>query len=161
MNNIFGHMSGILNEGRQVSVVSLYRDSGVERSLVLEDDYEARGLPCRSEEGLSFTSGEGGFMMVEHYLPKPRLVILGGGHIALPLSRIGAILGFRVAVFDDRLSFANKDRFPDAETVICESFDDLGKCLKITPSDYVIIVTRGHKHDALCLRDILNGGAPR
>ena len=44
--------------------------------------------------------------------PKERLIILGGGHVALPVAEFGARVGFLVTVVDDRLSFANPGRFP-------------------------------------------------
>ena len=99
--------------------------------------------------------------MVEYYSPKPRLIVLGGGHIAVPLCQIGAILGFHIVVYDDRPSFANKERFPNAETVICDSFEHVANRANISKNDCVVIVTRGHLHDGLCLRNILEGVFPR
>ena len=52
------------------------------------------------------------------WTPRERLILLGAGHIALPLCQIGALLDFSVTVLDDRPSFANHLRFPQAETVI-------------------------------------------
>jgi xanthine dehydrogenase accessory factor len=99
--------------------------------------------------------------MIERYAPNPRLVVLGAGHIALPLSGMGASLGFQVLVFDDRPSFANQACFPDAKTVICDSFDKVTERIPINRNDYVIIITRGHRHDGQCLRSILEGEFPR
>jgi xanthine dehydrogenase accessory factor len=93
-------------------------------------------------------------MIVERFLPKRRMFIFGGGHIALPLSHVASMLKFDVVVYDDRPMFANKERFPDAE-VICESFDKIDDLVTFRPSDYVAIVTRGHKHDEDCLRAVL------
>ena len=61
---------------------------------------------------------------------------------------------------DDRLSFANPGRFPMAEKVICDDFGHAIKELKIQESDYICIVTRGHRHDADCLRMIGKGKEP-
>ena len=68
--------------------------------------------------------------------------------------------GFAVTVCDDRPDFANRQRFPDAENVICDSFENAIRSLKLTPYDYVVIITRGHRHDADCLRVILPGTQP-
>lgn len=94
-------------------------------------------------------------LFVEPYFPRERLIVLGGGHIALPLVEIAARVGFQVTVVDDRPSFANSYRFPTAEKVLCESFTTCFKQLKITRNDYIVIITRGHRHDAECLRQIL------
>ena len=86
--------------------------------------------------------------VAEPFFPKERLIILGGGHVALPVAEFGARVGFLVTVVDDRLSFANPGRFPMAEKVICDDFGHAIKELKIQESDYICIVTRGHRHDA-------------
>ena len=65
--------------------------------------------------------------VAEPFFPKERLIILGGGHVALPVAEFGARVGFLVTVVDDRLSFANPGRFPMAEKVIC---DDFGHAIK-------------------------------
>lgn len=91
----------------------------------------------------------------EVFYPKERLIILGGGHIALPLAEFAARTGFQVTVADDRPSFANNARFPQAEEVICDSFVNIIPRLMITRNDYLVIITRGHRHDMDCLREIL------
>src|SRR5271157_5395484 len=53
-------------------------------------------------------------VFVEPILPVPRVVIFGGGHISLSLARVAALTGFSIVVVDDRASYANRDRFPDA-----------------------------------------------
>ena len=54
--------------------------------------------------------------------PQERLLVLGGGHIALHVVEFAAKCGFSVTVADDRPDFANRQRFPLAEQVICDSF---------------------------------------
>jgi xanthine dehydrogenase accessory factor len=51
--------------------------------------------------------------------------------------------------------FANRQRFPWADEVICESFDRVFERLGINRSAFVVIVTRGHRHDLDCLRAVL------
>lgn len=94
--------------------------------------------------------------LIEPCFPEPHLIILGGGHIAKPLAEFGSKAGFLVTVVDDRPSFANRERFPSAEKVICESFDKCFDLLNINESCFVVIVTRGHRHDMDCLRQVLN-----
>ncbi len=95
------------------------------------------------------------------FLPPQRLILLGGGHVAQPLCRYAADLEFDVAVVDDRPGFANAVRFPDAGRVICDSFEQAIQHLNITKYDFVCVITRGHRHDALCLRALLSGEMPR
>ncbi|BDR76078.1 XdhC family protein [Clostridium tetani] len=95
-------------------------------------------------------------ILVEPFFPKPRLIIFGGGHIARPLVEFSSRVGFSITVIDDRLSFANKSRFPEAEKVICESFSKSFDLIDFRESDFIVIITRGHKHDEMVLRKILN-----
>lgn len=95
------------------------------------------------------------------FLPPQRLILLGGGHVAQPLCRYAADLEFDVVVVDDRPGFANAVRFPEAGRVVCDGFDHAIAELAITKYDFVCVITRGHRHDAACLRQLLAGEQPR
>jgi xanthine dehydrogenase accessory factor len=92
---------------------------------------------------------------VEVYLeargPVQELVIVGAGHIAQPLSRMGALLGFQVTVLDDRPDFATQERFPEAHRLIRADFTDPFIDIAIHPGSHILLVTRGHKYDYECL----------
>ncbi|MGI5921251.1 MAG: XdhC family protein [Syntrophomonadaceae bacterium] len=103
-----------------------------------------------------FQAANGTSILIEPYFPESRLIVLGGGHIAKPLVEFGARVGFLVTVVDDRPMFANQDRFPDAEKVICDSFNNCFTRLNLNESSFVVIVTRGHRHDYECLKQVLN-----
>ena len=83
-----------------------------------------------------------------------RLLVCGAGHIAVPLARFAREVGFKVSVLDDRADFANSTRFPDCD-VITEEFSIALRDFPITLSTYVVVITRGHEHDADCLLEIL------
>lgn len=93
-------------------------------------------------------------LIAEPFFPIPNLIIFGGGHIGKALCEFGARLGFSITVVDDRIEFANAERFPDADYVVCESFDKCFDQLQFNQHTYVVIVTRGHRHDTACLREI-------
>ncbi|MEX0836717.1 MAG: XdhC family protein [Gemmatimonadota bacterium] len=83
--------------------------------------------------------------------PVLELVIVGAGHIARPLSRTGASLGFRVSVLDDRPDFATRERFPEAERLLRADFDDPFRDVPMHERTHIVLVTRGHKYDYACL----------
>ncbi len=85
-----------------------------------------------------------------------QLLILGGGHIALPLATMAQMIGYEVTVVDDRPSFANSRRFNTAHRVICDDFERALDCVNINSQTYVVIITRGHRHDKVCLRKVIN-----
>ena len=91
----------------------------------------------------------------EAHRAPPELVIVGAGHIARPLCRIGAMLGFRVRVLDDRPEFATRERFPEAYAVVRADFSDPFRDVVVGPGTYLVLVTRGHKYDFEALRDLL------
>ena len=98
--------------------------------------------------------------LFEPFYPEERLIVLGCGHIAIPLVNFASAVGFVVTVVDDRPSFANVSRFPLAGRVICEAFHKALVALNVTQSDYVVIITRGHQHDQACLAQLLSGVEP-
>ncbi|HZT05424.1 MAG TPA: XdhC/CoxI family protein [Chloroflexota bacterium] len=87
--------------------------------------------------------------------PRPQLLVVGAGHIAVPLARFGSQLGFEVVVVDDREKFANRERFPDADRVIAAGFGETLRDYPINRSTFVVIITRAHTYDEESLRLIL------
>ena len=73
----------------------------------------------------------------------------------MPLARLGAMLGFRVTVLDDREEFADEARFPEAARVIRADFADPFRDLRIGRRSYVVLVTRAHRYDFDCLSHLL------
>ena len=86
--------------------------------------------------------------------PDEELIMCGAGHIAIPLARFARRLGFRVTVIDDRSDFASPSRFPNCN-VIAEDFTTALRDYHFSPAAYVVVITRGHEHDADCLIEIL------
>lgn len=162
MENIYQKLAATLKANRKIGLLSTYTAAGVCKELLEEDggtweqlltQAYAKGIPSFVREGENLT-------VVEPFSPESRLVILGGGHIALPLVEFGSKLGFSIVVVDDRPSFANEGRFPAAQKVCCGSFEEVIPALRLNAFDYVVIVTRGHRHDTACLRMILQGEEP-
>jgi len=89
----------------------------------------------------------------EWFSPQPKLFICGGGHVAKEVAALAVHLDFPVTVFDDRPDLANRERFPTAEKVVCDSYDNLKNHLE-TSACYVV-VTPDHKADLKCVSTIL------
>jgi len=88
----------------------------------------------------------------------PTLCLFGAGHVAQPLARMAKAAGFRVEVADDRIKFANRERFPEADVVIVEEFATAASRMTLGPNTYAIVVTRGHKGDEEALAACLGKG---
>ena len=91
-------------------------------------------------------------IFVEPVLPAATLYIFGAGHVAYSLYRSAKVAGFDVNVIDDRESYANRERFPEAKEVIAEDFDQAMARLSPNETSYIVIVTRGHRDDMRMLR---------
>ncbi|MDD5986207.1 MAG: XdhC family protein [Eubacteriales bacterium] len=164
MKTIYEKIRDLLPQEGKVSVIT--RLSGAEGSVkedmhrTLLADFPQETIDARHRVKVHAEADGDTLTICEPVLPKERLIVLGGGHISLSLCEFAAQCGFEVHVCDDRPAFANTQRFPHAAEVICDSFENAIRDLKITSCDYVVIVTRGHTHDADCLRVLLPGTFP-
>jgi xanthine dehydrogenase accessory factor len=89
---------------------------------------------------------------LEPVFPSPRLIIVGAGHIGKALSHLARMLDFEVIVIDDRREFANPDNLPDADHIIVKNIGEAIDVVEKTADTYIVIVTRGHKDDAIALK---------
>lgn len=118
----------------------------------LREVMETRKVQVKSYE---LAPGKTAEVFFELFLPPPRLVIAGAGHIALPLAAMGKMLDYEVVVIDDRATFANKTRFPTADQVLVDDYEHAMTTLELNASTFVVLVTRGHRHDVLSLRKVI------
>ena len=96
--------------------------------------------------------GDAHELLVEPVLSRPRLVVVGGGHVGLALARQGALLDMGVTVVEDRPEFAQRERFPAAIEVMHADMTAALRTMAIGWNSFIVIATRGHKLDAQCLR---------
>ena len=97
----------------------------------------------------------GSRILLESVAPAATLVILGGGHLSGEIVPLAKRVHFHVTVVDDRPMFADRDRFPEADEVLLSEFDEAFDRIPIDDNTFVVIVTRGHLHDRLCLEKSL------
>jgi xanthine dehydrogenase accessory factor len=132
--------------------------AGLESRIAAEAREVLRG---RNHRTLRY-DGEAGstvlFVEVQHR--PPELIVVGAGHIAVPLARLGTLCNFTVTVLDDRPQFANRQRFPEADQVLATSLRETMAGWvaggRMGPDTYVVLVTRGHQYDVDCLLEILD-----
>ena len=145
---LYSNVERYLSDGKGIAV----KTTGSGREGNIADGFHRELIPLDPENlKPQFAETEDGFCLIEPITPPERMIILGGGHISLSLCQFASACGFDITIVDDRPAFANAARFPMAH-VICDTFEAALEQLTITPYDYVIIVTRGHRHDGDCLR---------
>jgi xanthine/CO dehydrogenase XdhC/CoxF family maturation factor len=88
---------------------------------------------------------------------KLNLLVCGAGHVGQAVGLMGSLLGYKVVVADDRPEFAIRSRFPDPRIqLMVGDYSRVLKNIKINSNSAVVIVTRGHQFDEVCLRLLLN-----
>lgn len=91
-------------------------------------------------------------VFVEPVVPPATLYIFGAGHVAFSLYKVARLAGFEIIVVDDRESYANHERFPEARDIFSDDFDHAMQQLAPSDTSYMVIVTRGHRDDMRVLR---------
>ncbi len=172
----YGRLDGMLRHGRRSSLLT-FLDGGEdilavghcvldEQGVVHGTWPQGLGRPAdAAAEFVSHVSAslleEGGVRVFsEPFIPPAPLFIVGAGHVSRFTARVGAMVGFRTVVLDDREDFANVERFPEAdEVVVLPSFKDAFGGRAVGEDAFVVIVTRGHVHDQTVLAQALRSPA--
>lgn len=95
-------------------------------------------------------------VFVEGFPPPPTLIIVGAGHIAIPLTTFAKTLNYRVVVIDARSAFATRERFPHADELIVEWPDEALERMDLNPSTSVAVLTHDPKFDEPTLKVVLS-----
>lgn len=120
---------------------------------------EAQDHFVEDEAGSVRDEGASVELYIEPFVTPLRMLIAGAGHIGKAMAHQGKLLGFEVTVIDDRPAFANPDHIPDADRTICGDIARELKEIEITPNTYILIVTRGHRHDGAVLASCIHSPA--
>jgi xanthine dehydrogenase accessory factor len=140
------HAVALMKDERQEIVVARLSELG-ELISSIESETEAENLDKRIANSR---------LLFEISRPPLELIICGGGHVGQAVAKAGALLDFKITVIDDRPEFASREKFPDQGVrLITGDFTEALQSLKITQASHVVIVTRGHRHDEICLREVI------
>ena len=92
-------------------------------------------------------------------LPQPQLIVIGGGHIAIALTQLAKIIGYRTVVIDPRSAFANAERFPHVDQLIAKWPAEALKEIVFSRSTAVAALTHDPKIDDKALVAALQSNA--
>ena len=109
-------------------------------------------LVKEADSGLLETEGQK--LYCELLGSQKKLVICGGGHVSIPIIKIGKMIGFQTIVLEDRPKFADAARRAGATEVICQPFREGLSQIEGDADTFFVIVTRGHRYDQVCLESI-------
>jgi len=98
-------------------------------------------------------------VFIKVFFSRPKLLIAGGGHIAMELYKLGQSLNFDIIIFDSRPEFCNKERFPNAAELYAGDIAENLQNYCINENCYIVIVTHGHLFDEVSLRAVIRSNA--
>ena len=98
---------------------------------------------------------EGARVFAEVFVPASILLVVGAGHVAMPMVTLARVLGFRTIVVDGRPRFATKERFPDVDELKIGIPSDLVKTVPLVASTALVLVAHDYKYDIPVLRHAL------
>jgi xanthine dehydrogenase accessory factor len=145
-----------LNELAARQAVALIGDERAEIVVTQLDELNVRAGNEFDLEGVKRRAGNVR-LLFEIARPPLELVICGGGHVGQAVAKVARLLDFNVTVIDDRAEFASREKFPDEKVrLLTQDFLEALHSLKFTPAAHVVIVTRGHRHDEICLEAVID-----
>ena len=167
--NLFRKLYTIIQDGRKGYLVTgVGKGDEAERCILLGDGAVEGDFPFPTswldkirEEAVGARTAilctvEDRRFFVEPIFATGTVYIFGAGHVSQQVADLTARTHFRTVVLDDRAEFANVERFPAADDIkvpaaLSEAFTELD----IDRDSYIVIVTRGHRHDRTVLEHAL------
>ena len=125
---------------------------------IKEGQSKSVDLPLNTK-GVEMICGGGVEVFIDVYKQKPKLLIVGGGHVGYALYKIASLLDFDIVIFEDREEFLTSERFPLAKELVLGSLRENLRNYKIDDSSYIVIVSRSHNSDQESLEEVLNSNA--
>ena len=101
----------------------------------------------------------GSQLFLEAIPPAPKLVVVGGVHIAVPLVGMAAELGYETIVIDPRRAFATSARFGHADRLLSKWPQEAFQEVEINTATAVVMLTHDPKIDDPALEIVLPGPA--
>jgi xanthine dehydrogenase accessory factor len=130
---------------------------GVKRDFSISGSAGRAGSPLPADEPVDADGAHGvtgptsDWLYTETVAPPCALWIAGSGHIAQAVAPLALQLDFAATVFDDRAELANHEFFPAETAIKVGNWGELCETPFPATPTFGLIVTRGHKHDALVL----------
>jgi xanthine dehydrogenase accessory factor len=137
--------------------------------LVLDDGRQVGSLGDAALDQLAVGAARDGFatgasrtltlggvrVFAEIHMPSPTLLVVGAGHVAMPLVTLAKVLGFRTVVVDGRPRLATRERFPEADELVVGIPSEIARRVPALPTTAVVLVAHDYKYDLPVLRQVL------
>lgn len=95
-------------------------------------------------------------IFVDLIRPSPTLVVVGGGEVAISLTKMARLLGYNTVVIDPRRVFASEARFPHVDRLVQKWPRSAFADIELTPDTAVALLTHDPKIDDPSLKILLD-----
>jgi xanthine dehydrogenase accessory factor len=130
------------------------------QSVALVTPFEANQSPYIASSAITSATLNVANAFVEILHPPPLLLIVGAGHVGVQLATVAALVGFQVAIQDDRPEWANPQRYPQACKIFTEPISSAIEQIAQHDQLYAALVTRGYQYDLEALTALLQRDRP-
>lgn len=148
-----GSICGTIGGGSiEKTVIDLCRESikkGKSQKMKLSLDEDKEGMICGGEIEV----------FVQIFNNKPKLIIVGGGHVGYSIYELASLLDFHIVILEDRKEFLTRERFPEADELILGKMKDSIRNYPVDDNTYIVIVTRGHQYDEEVVEVVIDSDA--
>ena len=110
------------------------------------------------QDELKMSCGGEAEVFIDVYTSKPKLLIVGGGHVGKAIYDVAKYLNFHIYIFEDRKELLEDGRFEGASSLIVGSIEENLRDFYIDNNTYITIVTRGHMYDEIALESVMDRG---
>lgn len=154
----------VLPDGKIIGTIG----GGLAERYVIDEALEAMNerksrisyykLNSDAKDGIKMNCGGNLDVFIEVHNPRPRIFLIGGGHVNLAVAKFADQMGYEVKVVDDREEFANPERFPFATEVYAD--EDYNKCIgKVKVDEFTCVVIATKDSDEKALRAVIDSNA--
>src|SRR3954471_1026857 len=156
LDHVFGWDDGLICGGKVSGLILPQAAEAESIWLELAARTQTRTWGVKPDFSISWATETCEWLYRETITPPCGLWIAGSGHVAQAVAPLALNLDFDVTVFDDRAALANHQNFPAAAKLRVDAWEKLLEAAMPEPPTLGLIVTRGHQHDALVLRNWVN-----
>ncbi len=114
-----------------------------------------RTVPITLVEENGHVCGGKLLVYIEPNAIRPRLLVIGAGHVGGALVPAAKLAGFQVFVADERTEYASRERLPDADDTFAGGAAEFLAERGVTGEDAVVITTTGFEADFDAVRAAL------
>lgn len=154
LDHDFGWDDGLICGGKVTGLILPHAAQAAElwRELALREHAQSWCV-TKGLEIARANTGPGEWLYHETVSPPCALWMAGSGHVAQAVAPLALSLDFAVTLFDDRPGLANHQHFPPATALCVGAWTEVLRTRLPAQPTFGLIVTRGHQHDALVLRE--------